>query len=138
MDIVDVVYVISTDVALGRGQTRRRSPQQETGVSAIGELETLVLLAILRLGQDAYGVSIRDEIENCTGRRLTRGAIYTALRRLENKKFVVGRLGESTPARGGRAKRYLSLTDAGMAELRMATRHLDRMRSGLEHLLADA
>jgi DNA-binding PadR family transcriptional regulator len=107
-------------------------------VSAIGELETLILLAILRLGPDAYGVSVRDEIEDRTGRRLTRGAIYTALRRLEDKGFLAGKLGESTPARGGRAKRYLSLTDAGLAELRSATRHLDRMRTGLDHLLADS
>jgi PadR family transcriptional regulator, regulatory protein PadR len=107
-------------------------------VSAIGELETLILLGILRLGKEAYGVSVRDEIEDRTGRRLTRGAIYTALRRLEDKGFLDTELGESTPERGGRAKRYLRLTDAGMAELRSATGDLDRMRSGLDHLLADA
>jgi len=106
-------------------------------MSAIGELETLILLAALRLGDDAYGVSVRDEIAARTGRRLTRGAIYTALRRLEDKGFVSATLGESTPARGGRAKRFLSLTDAGLAELRSATRDLDRMRVGLDHVLAD-
>lgn len=106
-------------------------------MSQIGELETLILLAILRLGEDAYGVSIRDEIESRTGRRLTRGAIYTALRRLEGKGFLTGELGQATPARGGRAKRFLTLTDAGLGALRGATRDLDRMRAGLDSLLAD-
>ncbi|HUF75458.1 MAG TPA: hypothetical protein VM198_12350, partial [Longimicrobiales bacterium] len=61
-----------------------------------------------------------------------------ALRRLEAKGFLVGELGESTPARGGRAKRFLRLTDDGLAELRSVTRDLDRMRMGLDHVLADA
>ena len=65
-------------------------------MSAIGELETMILLAILHLGDTAYGVSVRDEIETRTGRHLTRGAIYTALRRLEAKGFVDGTLGEAT------------------------------------------
>jgi PadR family transcriptional regulator PadR len=107
-------------------------------MSAIGELESLILLAVLRLGASAYGVSIRDEIEARTGRRLTRGAIYTALRRLEAKGFLVGRLGEATPARGGRAKRFLSVTGAGLAELRSSTRDLDRMRAGLEDVISEA
>lgn len=107
-------------------------------MGSIGDLETLILLAVLRLGEDAYGVSVRDEIEARTGRRLTRGAIYTALRRLERKGFVASRLGEPTPARGGRAKRFLRITDSGLAELRATTRELDRMRSGVDHLLADA
>lgn len=107
-------------------------------MSSIGELETLILLAALRLGDAAYGVSIRDEIGDRTGRRLTRGAIYTALKRLEAKGFITGELGEATPTRGGRAKRFISLTEAGVAELRSATRDLDRMRAGLDDLLADA
>ena len=107
-------------------------------MSAIGELEALILLATLRLGGEAYGVSIRDEIEARTGRRLTRGAIYTALRRLEAKGFVTGALGEPTPERGGRAKKFLRVTPSGMAELRASTRDLDRLRAGLEGLLADA
>ena len=106
-------------------------------MSAIGELETMILLAILRLGDTAYGVSVRDEIDTCTGRRLTRGAIYTVLRRLEGKGFVDGTLGEATPSRGGRAKRFLVVTPAGMETLRSATRDLDRMRAGLDEVLAD-
>ena len=107
-------------------------------MSAIGELETMILLAILRLGGAAYGVSVRDEIDTRTGRRLTRGAIYTALRRLEAKGFVDGTLGDATPARGGRAKRFLAVTPAGLNVLRSATRDMDSMRAGLEKLLADA
>lgn len=108
-------------------------------MSALGELETLILLATLRLGKaEAYGVSVRDEIEARTGRHLTRGAIYTALRRLVAKGFVRGELGDPTPERGGRAKRFLHVTEAGLAELRSATRDLDRMRSGLGHLLGEA
>lgn len=106
-------------------------------MSAIGELETMILLAILRRGDTAYGVSVRDEIDARTGRRLTRGAIYTALRRLEAKGFVDGTLGEATPSRGGRAKRFLGVTPAGMEALRSATRDLDQMRAGLDQLLAD-
>lgn len=107
-------------------------------MGAIGELETLILLATLRLGEDAYGVSIRDEIETRTGRRLTRGAIYTALRRLETKGFLEGRLGDPRPERGGRAKRFLRLTESGLAVLRSTTDDLDRMRAGLDDLLSEA
>lgn len=107
-------------------------------MSSIGELETLILLAMLRIGAGAYGVSIRDEIADRTGRRLSRGAIYTATGRLEAKGFVVSALGEATPARGGRAKRYLTVTDAGMDVLRSATRDLDRMRAGVSELPVDA
>jgi len=103
-----------------------------------GELETLILMAIVRLGDDAYGVSIGDEIAERTGRRLTRGAIYSALRRLEAKGMVVGRLGASTAERGGRAKRFLALTPTGRDALVSAARDFDRMRAGLDDLLADA
>ena len=106
-------------------------------MSAIGELETMILLAILHLGDTAYGVSVRDEIDTRTGRRLTRGAIYTALRRLEAKGLVDGTLGEATPSHGGRAKRFLVVTPAGLETLRSATRNLDRMRAGVDKLLAD-
>ena len=107
-------------------------------MSAIGELETLILLAILRLRDEAYGVSIQNEIADRTGRRLTRGAIYTALARLETKGFVSGELGEATPERGGRAKRFLTLTPDGIEVLRGAMRDLDRMRAGIEELPVDA
>ena len=99
---------------------------------ATGELETLILLAILRLDDGAYGVAVRDELARRAGRELTRGAVYAALRRLESKGLIVGRMGEATPVRGGRAKRYLELTPAGHACLRDALHELDRMREGLD------
>lgn len=105
---------------------------------ATGELETLILFAILRLGEDAYGVAVRDEIEARTGRRLTRGAIYTALRRLEAKGLLTGQLGEATHARGGRAKRYLCLTAAGLDSLRTTVHDFDRMRADVHLLPGDA
>ena len=107
-------------------------------MSAIGELETVILMAVLRLKSSAYGVSVQNEIAERTGRRLTRGAIYTALSRLEAKGFLTGTVGEATPERGGRAKRYLTVTPDGMVALRGAVRDLDRMRSGLDELPVDA
>ena len=68
-------------------------------MSALGELETLILLAILRLGE-TYGVPVRDEIENRAGKRLTRGAVYTALARLEKKGYLDSTIGPPTPVRG--------------------------------------
>ncbi|MEM7416628.1 MAG: helix-turn-helix transcriptional regulator [Gemmatimonadota bacterium] len=102
----------------------------------LGELETLVLLAILRLGDGAYGVSIGDEIQRRTGRTLSRGAIYSVLRRMQRKEQISSTLGEATPSRGGRAKRFWTLTDTGMDALRAAIANSDRMRQGLDELLA--
>jgi DNA-binding PadR family transcriptional regulator len=97
-----------------------------------GEFEQLVLLAILRLGPDAYGTPIRHEIEDRTGRSVTVGALYSALERLERKGFVRAAVGYPTPPRGGRARRYYKVLPAGLAELRRARRALARMWDGLE------
>jgi PadR family transcriptional regulator PadR len=88
----------------------------------MGEFEQLVLLAILRRGNDAYGMEIREEIEARTGREVSYGAVYTTLDRLERKGFVSFRLGESTPERGGRARKYFGVESAGRDALRV-TRH---------------
>lgn len=104
--------------------------------TSIGELETLILLAVLRLEGEAYGVSIRDEIAARTGRCLSRGAIYTALRRLERKGLVASVMGEPSPERGGRAKRFFGATEEGIEAVRRAACNLDRMRQGLDALLA--
>ncbi|HSY92571.1 MAG TPA: helix-turn-helix transcriptional regulator, partial [Candidatus Binatus sp.] len=89
---------------------------------ALGEFEQLVLLAILRLGESAYGVTIRSEIASCTGREPAPGALYTTLDRMEEKGIVRSWLGDATPQRGGRAKRYFKLTKAGRAGLVKAQR----------------
>jgi len=73
--------------------------------ASLGEFEQIVLLAILRLGENAYGVTIRAEIAAHTKRKPVPGALYTTLDRMEEKGLVVSRLGDPTPQRGGRAKR---------------------------------
>src|SRR3974377_1997077 len=72
----------------------------------LGEFELMALLALIRLGEDAYGVPICQEIEKRSGREAALGSVYAALERLEGKGFVTSRLGESTAVRGGRAKGY--------------------------------
>ncbi len=97
----------------------------------IGEFEQLILFALVRLGPDAYGVSIRQEIEACTSRTISAGALYTALSRLEARGFVSSRLGEPTPQRGGKRKRHYSLRPAGQEALARAYDSLRQMASGL-------
>ncbi len=106
-------------------------------MSALGELETVVLLAILRLGGETYGVPVRDEIERRTGRRLTRGAVYTALARLERKGHLASTVGPPTPTRGGKSKRFYTVSPAGMEALRASSRVIEQMRAGLEAVLGD-
>jgi PadR family transcriptional regulator PadR len=97
----------------------------------LGELEQVVLLSALRLGDTGYGVSIKDEIHKATKRDLTLGTIHKTLVRLEQKGFVESRLGEATPQRGGRAKRHYSVTADGLKALRTSMRALRRMAEGL-------
>lgn len=106
-------------------------------MTTLGELEICVLLATIRLGAEAYGVSIRDEIQDRTGRRLSRGAIYTAIQRLESRGFLDSTLGNPTPVRGGRAKRFFVVTDEGLRAVRASTTTVDRMREGLDAVLSD-
>lgn len=103
---------------------------------ALGELEHLVLLALLRLGDEAYGVGILEEIAARTGREPARAAVYIALRRLEAKGLLRSRLGEATPERGGRAKRYFRLTPTGLQQLRASRAALMRMWDRVEHRLS--
>jgi PadR family transcriptional regulator PadR len=105
---------------------------------ALGDFEQLLLLAILRRGEDAYGISVRDEIEDRTGRTASLGAIYTALDRLEEKKFVSSRLGGATAERGGRAKRFYQVEAAGQTALEESLRATKRMTVGIEPLLGGA
>ena len=101
------------------------------GQTYLGEFEQIVLLAVWRIGQDAYGVRIRQEIEARTGRAVTIGAVYATLDRLAQKGCVKTAMGEPTAARGGRAKRYYSITRTGMAALEDTRLQLARMWKGL-------
>ncbi|HEY7473468.1 MAG TPA: helix-turn-helix transcriptional regulator [Vicinamibacterales bacterium] len=103
--------------------------------SYIGELEQLLLLAILQCGEDAYTVSIRQVLAERSQRRLARGALYTSLERLEAKGLVSSRLGEPLAIRGGRARRYFTVTSAGLDALRDARKALTNLSRGLEGLL---
>jgi len=109
-----------------------------TDVSALGEFEQVVLLSILRLGEDAYAVSVRDEIARCTGREVSRGSIYITLDRLETKGYLKSRLADPTPERGGRAKRYYALRPRAIEALRDSRRALVALWRGLEGLLGPA
>jgi PadR family transcriptional regulator len=101
----------------------------------LGELEQLILLAILRLGPDGYGLSIARELESFAGRRLSRGALYTSLQRLEAKGFVRWRNETGGPAREGIPKRVYAVTPRGLTAVRESRRVLTRMWRGLEDVL---
>jgi DNA-binding PadR family transcriptional regulator len=98
---------------------------------SLGEFEQCVLLAVVRLGGEAYGVTIRQEIEVRTDREVAIGALYTSLGRLEQKGYVRSRMSDPTPQRGGRSKRYFTLTATGAAALRQSRDRLARMWEGL-------
>src|SRR5204863_8312313 len=101
----------------------------------LGELEQIVLLAVLRLGDAAYAVPILEQIEQQTGRRVARGALYTALDRLEAKGCLRSRLGEPLAERGGRARRYLTVTPAAVRALKQSRLALMRLWHGIEQIL---
>ena len=98
------------------------------GTHVIGGIQQCVLYAVRRLEGGAYGVSIHDEIERTTGMDLSFGTIYSSLERLEGHGLVTSRMGEATPARGGRAKKYFDITDAGREALDHHERKIDAMR----------
>jgi PadR family transcriptional regulator PadR len=98
----------------------------------LGEFEQVVLLALVRLGQEAYGVPIRRDIESRTGRSVTVGALYRTLDRLEGKGYVFSRFGDPTPERGGRSKRYFRIAPAGLRALRQSRDMLALMYEGLD------
>jgi DNA-binding PadR family transcriptional regulator len=97
----------------------------------LGEFEHIVLLALMRLGNDAYGVTVRREIEERTKRDVSIGAIYATLDRLESKSLVRSYTGEPTAARGGRAKRHFQVTRRGVAAVNRTHDALRHMTDGL-------
>ena len=98
----------------------------------LGELEQLILLAILRLRDDAYGVTIRAELAERAGRTVAPGALYPTLERLEIKGLIVSRMSDPTPQRGGRAKRHVTVTAEGMAALTRSVQAYQRLLDGLK------
>ena len=98
----------------------------------LGEFEQLILLALLRLGPDAYGATVRREIEERAGREVSISAVYTTLERLERKGLVRSRIGTPTPERGGRRRRHFELLPLGARSLRDAYRALTGMTAGIE------
>ena len=108
-----------------------------SGWGYLGNFELMVLLAVIRLGDTAYGVTISLALEESTRREVALGSVYAALDRLQDKGFVTSRLGDPTPERGGRAKRYFGVTARGVREARSTRqalialwRRLPELRSG--------
>jgi DNA-binding PadR family transcriptional regulator len=98
----------------------------------MGEFEQVVLLAVLQLDNEAYGMEIRQEIIARTGREVSVGALYRTLARLEDKGFVSHSLGDPAPERGGRAKKFFRVETTGIEALEKSHETLLRMRQGLE------
>jgi len=100
-------------------------------VEYLGEFEQLLLFALLRLGEDAYGVTIRQEIARRTGRDIAAGAIYTALERLEARGYVRSWMGDPTPERGGKRKKHYQMLAEGAKALSRSYENLQRMARGV-------
>src|SRR5579862_819676 len=108
--------------------------QMKRREDSLGALEHIVLLAVMRLGSDAYGMTVRREIDRATGRDISIGAVYATLVRLESKGFVRSHAGDPTPERGGRAKRYYHTTADGEGALRATHDILLKLSAGLKGL----
>jgi len=101
----------------------------------LGEFEQMVLLSIMRLGRDAYGLAVKDEMEAVAGRSPSSGALYTTLDRMERKGLLESYAGESSTERGGRPRRYVRLTPAGQEMLARSRSTLLALWEGLEGAL---
>ncbi len=102
-----------------------------------GEFEQLVLLAILQLSSEAYGPSISLELEKKAGRRVSRGALYSSLDRLQQKGLIKWQIEAATSARGGHPKRLFEVTPDGVSALRTARGAFARLSAGLEEVLSE-
>jgi PadR family transcriptional regulator PadR len=101
----------------------------------LGHLELLVMLALIRLGDEAYGVTIGREIEHQAKHAAALASVYAVLERLERRGWVRSELGEATPERGGRAKRHFHITSQGMKEVKRARAALINMWQGLPEFI---
>jgi PadR family transcriptional regulator PadR len=97
----------------------------------LGELELMLLLAVIHLGEEAYGVTISRELEAHRHRGVSLGSVYAAMERLEVKGLVISSLGDPTPERGGKAKRYFRITKEGLRQVHETRRTLTRMWKAL-------
>jgi PadR family transcriptional regulator PadR len=104
----------------------------------LSNFELMVMLAIIRIGDGAYGVSISDEIEATTGNEVLLGSVYDAVNRLEEKGLIESSLGEATPERGGRAKRHFRTTSKGLGLVRETQKSLVKLWKGLPQLKGGA
>jgi DNA-binding PadR family transcriptional regulator len=111
------------------------APASTDMTATLGDFEHLVLLALVRLEDDAYGMTVRQEIESRTGRAISLGAVYTTLDRLERKGFIRHRIGQPTAVRGGRRKKLYRLDPAGARVLRETSLAFERMMAGLKRRL---
>lgn len=108
-------------------------------MALLGEFEQLVLLAVLRAGEEAYGTRVLSEIRSAGAKHVSRGAVYVTLSRLEQKGLLRGRAsGDGASERGGRPRRYLRVTGEGLRALRSSRATLVRLWSGLEAVLGEA
>lgn len=98
-----------------------------TGRAYLGELELMLLLAVIHLGDDAYGVPIARELETLRGREVSVGSVYASLERLEAKGLVASTLGDPTPERGGKAKRFFRITKEGLNQVHETRRVLTHL-----------
>jgi PadR family transcriptional regulator len=103
-----------------------------SGRDSLGEFEHIIVLALLRLEDRAYGVTVRQEIESRTHREVSIGAVYATLERLETKGYVRSHRGEPTPERGGRAKRFFRVTAKGMTAVNRTQHAIENMSQGLD------
>ena len=104
----------------------------------LGELEHVILAAVIGLGEGAYGAAILKAIEAQAGRRVPGGSLYVTLDRLERKGLIESRIGEPEPGRGGRPKRYVKVTAEGLRAVRDARAALLSLWSGIERRLEEA
>ena len=101
----------------------------------LGELEQMVLMAVLQLEDDAYGTTVLNELSERGGRKISPGALFATIDRLEGKGMVRSELGDPTPGRGGKRKRFLEVTPSGISALQEAREAWTRMSEGLDEVL---
>ena len=108
------------------------------GAKLLGEFEQAILLAVLRRGEGAYGLAIRQELESRTGRRVSHGSAYITLDRMQAKGLVKSRLADPADGRGGRRKRYFQVTAVGIRALRESRSALIRLWDGVDEVLEES